>query len=200
MSQQADETTKLSLLPSTVGSDRMRRTVYVTNRITILFCHACRLFEGLTDPQRQRAVINVDDVYADRIKAVTDVPFVTFAVNDRSADVTIESMGITTLQETDITIVTPIGSFQVCTVPHSSLALPHATSLYLAPASYVHCACMSLISKVANDSCLQVITPLIGLQNIYNLLAATAVGVAINIPLEVNTFPFHLLSASLACL
>lgn len=32
----------------------------------------------------------------------------------------------------------------------------------------------------------QVITPLIGLQNVYNLLAATAVGISVNIPIEVT--------------
>lgn len=74
---------------------------------------SARLFEGLSDPGRQRAVINVDDVFADRIKAsARDVPIVTFAVNDRTADVTVEAMGLTTLQEMDITIRSPLGSFQ----------------------------------------------------------------------------------------
>ena len=81
-----------------------------------------RLFEGLDDPGRQRAVVNVDDVYADQIKAAAgQVPVVTFAVNDRTADVTVEGMGLTTLQETDITISTPLGSFQASPpTPHLS--------------------------------------------------------------------------------
>ncbi|KAK9805281.1 hypothetical protein WJX72_010844 [[Myrmecia] bisecta] len=99
------------------------------------------LFLKLNDASRQRAVINVDDPYADDIKQfATAVPVVTYAVNDREADVWAEKVKFS-IWETEILIRTPIGS-------------------------------------------LQIITPLIGKHNVYNVLAAVAVGLSINIPLK----------------
>lgn len=83
------------------------------------------------------------DPYADDFKRfAAAVPVVTYAINDKSADVSVEKV-VLNLWESEIIINTPIGR-------------------------------------------LRIITPLIGRNNVYNVLAAVATGLSINIPLKVN--------------
>ncbi|KAL0055346.1 hypothetical protein WJX82_010861 [Trebouxia sp. C0006] len=99
------------------------------------------LFLKLQDPNRQRAVVNSDDPYADDLKRfAAAVPVVTYAINDRSADVHAEKV-VLGIWESEITVRTPIGH-------------------------------------------LRIITPLIGRNNVYNVLAAVATGLSINVPLK----------------
>lgn len=99
------------------------------------------LFLKLQDPNRQRAVVNSDDPYADDLKRFASaVPVVTYAINDRSADVHAEKV-VMGIWESEITVRTPIGH-------------------------------------------LRIITPLIGRNNVYNVLAAVATGLSINVPLK----------------
>lgn len=70
---------------------------------------------------------------------------VTYAINDRSADVFAEKVSLG-IWETDMIVKTPIGH-------------------------------------------LNIITPLIGRNNVYNVLAAVATGISINIPLKVRLCP-----------
>ena len=83
------------------------------------------------------------DPYSDDFRRfAAAVPVVTYAVNDRSADVFAEKVTLG-IWETELTVTTPIGS-------------------------------------------LNIITPLIGRNNVYNVLAAVATGLSINIPLKVR--------------
>ena len=86
----------------------------------------------------------VADPYADDFKRfAANVPVVTYAINDRSADVFAEKVSLG-IWETDMIVKTPIGY-------------------------------------------LNIITPLIGRNNVYNVLAAVATGLSINIPLKVSS-------------
>lgn len=49
-------------------------------------------FVRLTDSSKQRGVINIDDPAAQQVKEACRVPFMTYAVQDTSADVWVESM------------------------------------------------------------------------------------------------------------
>ena len=83
------------------------------------------------------------DPYADDLKRfAVAVPVVTYAINDRSADVHAEKV-VMGIWESEITVRTPIGH-------------------------------------------LRIITPLIGRNNVYNVLAAVATGLSINVPLKVR--------------
>jgi len=83
------------------------------------------------------------DPYADDLKRfAAAVPVVTYAINDRSADVHAEKV-VMGIWESEITVRTPIGH-------------------------------------------LRIITPLIGRNNVYNVLAAVATGLSINVPLKVR--------------
>lgn len=99
------------------------------------------LFSRLTDPDRQRAVVNVDDPFADQIRqAGIKVPVVTFAVKDKEADVVALKHTLTPFQTT-VLVSTPAGK-------------------------------------------LEIKSPLIGLSNVYNILAAVAVGIATSVDLK----------------
>ena len=88
------------------------------------------------------------DPYADDFKRfAANVPVVTYAINDRSADVFAEKVSLG-IWETDMIVKTPIGH-------------------------------------------LNIITPLIGRNNVYNVLAAVATGLSINIPLKVSLCSVH---------
>ena len=94
------------------------------------------------------------DPYADDFRRfATAVPVVTYAINDKTADVCVEKL-VTGIWESDITVRTPIGR-------------------------------------------LRIFTPLIGRNNVYNVLAAVATGLSINVPLKVRT-PSSLSSLPLA--
>ena len=85
----------------------------------------------------------IADPYADDFKRfAANVPVVTYAINDRSADVFAEKVSLG-IWETDMIVKTPIGH-------------------------------------------LNIIIPLIGRNNVYNVLAAVATGLSINIPLKVS--------------
>lgn len=100
-----------------------------------------KLFEVLQDPERQRAIVNIDDPMAKRVLEVTSVPTVTYSVQDRRADVWAESMQLTAW-ETEV------------------------------------------IVRVPGGQRLQIISPLVGRHNVYNILAAVAVGIILGAPLE----------------
>ena len=94
---------------------------------------------------RKRVVVNLDDPYVDEFRsAAGPVPCITFAVNDREADVWAEKV-VKSVWESEIKIRIRLGDQQV------------------------RC---------------QVVTPLIGQHNVYNVLAAIATGLALGIPLE----------------
>ncbi|KAL3149615.1 hypothetical protein ABBQ32_002384 [Trebouxia sp. C0010 RCD-2024] len=99
------------------------------------------LFLKLQDHVRQRAVINSDDPYADDFRRfASKVPVVTYAINDRTADVYAEKVSLG-IWESEVIIATPIGHINI-------------------------------------------LTPLIGRNNVYNVLAAVATGLSINVPLQ----------------
>lgn len=94
------------------------------------------------------------DPYADDLKRfAAAVPVVTYAINDRSADVHAEKV-VLGIWESEITVRTPIGH-------------------------------------------LRIITPLIGRNNVYNVLAAVATGLSINVPLKVRHSSLLQLSPSM---
>ncbi|CAL8464844.1 g4379 [Coccomyxa elongata] len=96
------------------------------------------IFRRLTNPTTQRAIINLDDPYADDIRAfAAQVPVVTYAMYNKSADVWPEKLRFS-MWETEIKVQTPVGP-------------------------------------------LLIITPLIGRHNVYNILAAVAVGLAVTV-------------------
>ncbi len=102
------------------------------------------------------------DPYADDIRAfAAQVPVVTYAMYNKSADVWPEKMRFS-MWETEIKVQTPVGP-------------------------------------------LLIITPLIGRHNVYNILAAVAVGLAVTvdgepIPLKVCRFSVHSFPACLTSL
>lgn len=86
------------------------------------------------------------DPYADDFRRfASKVPVVTYAINDRTADVYAEKVSLG-IWESEIIIATPIGH-------------------------------------------LNILTPLIGRNNVYNVLAAVATGLSINVPLQVSHAP-----------
>ena len=88
----------------------------------------------------------VADPYADDFKRfAANVKVVTYAINDRSADVFAEKV-ILGIWETEMIVKTPIGHINI-------------------------------------------ITPLIGRNNVYNVLAAVATGMSMSIPLKVRLSP-----------
>ncbi|KAK9840910.1 hypothetical protein WJX81_000011 [Elliptochloris bilobata] len=94
-----------------------------------------RLFRRLYDPQRQRAVINLDDPFAALMQeAASAVPVVTYSLYNRDADVSVERLRLN-MEETQVLVRTPVGT-------------------------------------------LQINSPLVGRQNVYNILAAVATGLA----------------------
>ena len=96
------------------------------------------------------------DPYADDLKRfAAAVPVVTYAINDRSADVHAEKV-VLGIWESEITVRTPIGH-------------------------------------------LRIITPLIGRNNVYNVLAAVATGLSINVPLKVRHSSLLQLNSGMEC-
>jgi UDP-N-acetylmuramoyl-L-alanyl-D-glutamate--2,6-diaminopimelate ligase len=73
------------------------------------------LFDSLHDPERQRAIINLDDKAAEVMaEAAKDVPMVTYSFSNPEADVTTTSVKFS-IWETEITIETPLGVLRIVT-------------------------------------------------------------------------------------
>ncbi|CAD7705257.1 unnamed protein product, partial [Ostreobium quekettii] len=99
------------------------------------------LFQKLDNPEKQRAVVNIDSEYAAKfLEFAANVPVVTYGIKDQNADVCIESVKYS-IWETELLIRTPVGRMEV-------------------------------------------ISYLIGEHNVYNVLAAVAVALSVNAPLE----------------
>lgn len=101
-----------------------------------------KLFSRMVDPTRHRKVVNIDDENAPLFIAQgnRDVPVVTFAMEDKRADVHPLQFDLS-LFETQVLVDTPQGILEIS-------------------------------------------SGLLGRQNIYNILAAVAVGIAVGAPLE----------------
>ncbi|KAI3501294.1 hypothetical protein L1887_29158 [Cichorium endivia] len=101
-----------------------------------------KLFARMVDPTRHRKVVNIDDENAPLFIAQgnQDVPIVTFAMEDKKADVHPLQFDLS-LFETQVLVDTPQGILEIS-------------------------------------------SGLLGRQNIYNILAAVAVGIAVGAPLE----------------
>ncbi|GAQ90408.1 UDP-N-acetylmuramoylalanyl-D-glutamate-2,6-diaminopimelate ligase [Klebsormidium nitens] len=101
-----------------------------------------KLFAKMTDPEWHRKVVNIDDPNAQWFisQGNPDVPVITFALEDESADVYPLNV-VLSLFETELEIRTPYGNLQIS-------------------------------------------SGLLGRHNIYNVMAAIAVGLAIGAPLE----------------
>ncbi|GKB58054.1 UDP-N-acetylmuramoyl-L-alanyl-D-glutamate--2,6-diaminopimelate ligase MurE homolog, chloroplastic [Tanacetum coccineum] len=101
-----------------------------------------KLFSRMVDPTRHRKVVNIDDENAPLFIAQgnKDVPVVTFAMEDKKADVHPLQFDLS-LFETQVLVDTPKGILEIS-------------------------------------------SGLLGRQNIYNILAAVAVGIAVGAPLE----------------
>ncbi|KAF5800797.1 putative acid--amino-acid ligase (peptide synthase) [Helianthus annuus] len=101
-----------------------------------------KLFGRMVDPTRHRKVVNIDDASAPLFIAQgnQDVPVVTFALEDKKADVHPLQFDLS-LFETQVLVDTPKGILEIS-------------------------------------------SGLLGRQNIYNILAAVAVGIAVEAPLE----------------
>ncbi|KAK9868996.1 hypothetical protein WJX84_006576 [Apatococcus fuscideae] len=98
------------------------------------------IFRALSQPSRQRAIINIDSPYADEFRRYASrVPVVTFAVNDKEADVSVADVKFS-LYETEMKLSTPVGTAHI-------------------------------------------ITGLLGRQNVQNILAAVATGLALDLSL-----------------
>jgi len=94
---------------------------------------------------RKRCVVNLDDPYVDEFRAAAgELPVVTFAVNDKDADVVAEKVS-KTIWESEMRIRVNYGEKQLR---------------------------------------IQVVTPLVGQHNVYNVLAAVATGLALGVPLD----------------
>ncbi|CAG9460957.1 unnamed protein product [Pedinophyceae sp. YPF-701] len=120
-----------------------------------------RLFRSLRDPERQRAVINLDDPNADEfIFACSEggVPYVTYAITDIKADVRPSQAGRK-------------GSQAIKGVKQS---------LY---ETEIEVELPPLVADSDERESIKIITPLIGKANIYNVLAAVATGIALRVPL-----------------
>lgn len=101
-----------------------------------------KLFERMVDPERHRKVVNIDDKNASYImsKGNPDVPVVSYAMEDKSADVYPLKFDLS-LFETQVLVQTPKGILEIS-------------------------------------------SGLLGRHNVYNILAAVAVGIAVGAPLE----------------
>lgn len=101
-----------------------------------------KLFGRMVDPTRHRKVVNIDDENAPLFIAQgnQDVPVVTFAMEDKKADVHPLQFDLS-LFETQVLVDTPQGILEIS-------------------------------------------SGLLGRQNVYNILAAVAVGIAVGAPLE----------------
>lgn len=74
-----------------------------------------KLFRGLKDPSRQRAVVNMDDPAGEEFRqAASSVPVITYAVQDRDVDVFAERIS-TSIWETEIVVRTPVGRLKIIT-------------------------------------------------------------------------------------
>eukprot|EP00879_Flechtneria_rotunda_P018943 GHRR01019886.1.p1 GENE.GHRR01019886.1~~GHRR01019886.1.p1 ORF type:complete len:681 (+),score=219.20 GHRR01019886.1:600-2642(+) len=108
------------------------REEYVSNTL--------HLFQNLQDPDKQRAVLNLDDPnYRLVAEACSVVPQLTYAIANTSADVHVDAVEFQ-LWQTTMIVATPVGR-------------------------------------------LEIVTDMVGRHNVYNILAAIAVGVLLNIPL-----------------
>ncbi|XP_021668370.2 UDP-N-acetylmuramoyl-L-alanyl-D-glutamate--2,6-diaminopimelate ligase MurE homolog, chloroplastic isoform X2 [Hevea brasiliensis] len=101
-----------------------------------------KLFARMVDPERHRKIVNIDDPNASFFiaKGNPDVPVVTFAIENKSADVHPLKFELS-LFETQVLVNTPHGILEIS-------------------------------------------SGLLGRHNIYNILAAVAVGIAVGAPLE----------------
>ncbi|XP_010241881.1 PREDICTED: uncharacterized protein LOC104586371 [Nelumbo nucifera] len=101
-----------------------------------------KLFARMVDPERHRKIVNIDDPHAPFFIAQgnPDVPVVTFAMENKSADVHPLKFELS-LFETQVLVNTPQGILEIS-------------------------------------------SGLLGRHNIYNILAAVAVGIAVGAPLE----------------
>ncbi|XP_058082766.1 UDP-N-acetylmuramoyl-L-alanyl-D-glutamate--2,6-diaminopimelate ligase MurE homolog, chloroplastic-like isoform X2 [Magnolia sinica] len=101
-----------------------------------------KLFSRMVDPERHRKIVNIDDPNAPFFAAQggPDVPVVTFAMENKSADVYPLKLELS-LFETQVLVNTPKGILEIS-------------------------------------------SGLLGRHNIYNILAAVAVGIAVGAPLE----------------
>eukprot|EP00747_Dinoflagellata_sp_TGD_P158674 gnl/TRDRNA2_/TRDRNA2_177833_c0_seq1.p1 gnl/TRDRNA2_/TRDRNA2_177833_c0~~gnl/TRDRNA2_/TRDRNA2_177833_c0_seq1.p1 ORF type:complete len:761 (-),score=-36.13 gnl/TRDRNA2_/TRDRNA2_177833_c0_seq1:261-2543(-) len=101
-----------------------------------------KIFRKLTHPNRQWAIINIDDPYAEKVaRSSEQVPVATFSMTEKNADVFVEKAE-TSIFETSILINTPL------------------------------------------NTRLKIVSRLIGKNNIYNILAAIAAGIALGAPLK----------------
>ncbi|XP_043716911.1 UDP-N-acetylmuramoyl-L-alanyl-D-glutamate--2,6-diaminopimelate ligase MurE homolog, chloroplastic isoform X2 [Telopea speciosissima] len=101
-----------------------------------------KLFGRMVDPERHRKIVNIDDLSAPFFIAQgnLDVPLVTYAMENKSADVHPLKIELS-LFETQVLVRTPQGILEIS-------------------------------------------SGLIGRHNVYNILAAVAVGIAVGVPLE----------------
>ena len=69
--------------------------------------------QKLDNPEKQRAIINIDDEHAPRfLEFAKNVPVVTYGIKDPNADVGVESVKYT-IWETELLIRTPVGRLEV---------------------------------------------------------------------------------------
>ena len=72
-------------------------------------------FQNMQFPERQRAIINIDDPHAQEfLDASSKVPVVTYAVDRPEADVYAEKVSYT-IWESELLIATPVGKIQLIT-------------------------------------------------------------------------------------
>ena len=126
-------------------------------RCAMLWCAALWCGMYLAELRCSQCGLKLDccaDPYADDFRRfAAKVPVVTYAINDKKADVYIDKVTLG-IWESEIIINTPIGQ-------------------------------------------LNILTPLIGRNNVYNVLAAVATGLSINVPLPVSHAPLFPLLVSL---
>lgn len=73
------------------------------------------LFDSLHDPERQRAIINLDDRAAETMaEAARNVPMVTYSLENPEADVRTTNIKFS-IWETELTIETPLGLLKIVT-------------------------------------------------------------------------------------
>lgn len=72
-------------------------------------------FRQLTEPERQRAIINIDDPHAqDFIDPSSEVPVVTYSMALSEADVYLENASFSAW-ESELVVQTPVGKMQIIT-------------------------------------------------------------------------------------
>jgi UDP-N-acetylmuramyl tripeptide synthase len=171
-------------------------------------------FRELQDSSKQRAVVNIDDEAAAAVlQAASGVPCITFGIHNAKADVRVESLDLSLWRTTVRTVHAPAqlstaerstGSFHCqgvvkggrrqrkeqdhrhCLVVLSSAAYKAHVHDHMADACLVLFAVVVLLQMIVATPVgrLEIITNLIGRHNVYNVLAAVAVGVLLNLPLE----------------